>query len=480
MSKLYINGRWSASETGREFNSYNPANGSLLDSVADGNREDTANAIHAAEEAFKKWSVVPAIQRSDYLMACYDSMIKNQDLLAEMITREQGKPLKEAINEVGYAASFFRWYAEEARRIYGETLPSNAADKRIVISRQPVGVVAAITPWNFPLAMITRKIAPALAAGCTVVVKPAEQTPLNAVTLFKVLEECNLPPGVINLITTSQPRDVGEELLHNPAVKKITFTGSTDVGKYLTKEASNQMKRVSMELGGHAPFIVFDDADIEDAVNGVIASKFRNAGQTCVCANRIYVQESIMDEFISLFAEKVNAFSVGEGFKSEVDIGPLIDKDAIQKSKNHIEDALNKGAKLITGGKQINGEGNFFEPTILLDVAEDMYICQEETFGPVAPILTFKTENEVIERANNVPYGLAAYFYTNDYSRSIRVSEKLEYGIIGLNDAIPAVAQAPFGGMKESGVGREGGKEGLLDFLETKYISMKFKNECEQ
>jgi len=472
---LYINGQWVEPVKKKYFASVNPATGDVLGEAADGAQEDARLAIEAAAAAFPAWSQMTALERADLMMDCYHRIIEESEQLAEILTLEQGKPLQEAKNELIYANSFFRWFAEEARRIYGDTIPSNHKDKRLLVLRQPVGVVAAISTWNFPQAMVTRKIAPALAAGCTIVVKPAKNTPLNAVALFKIFEKVGFPPGVVNLITTSASREVGEEFLTNPAVRKITFTGSTEVGKYLIRRSADQVKRVSMELGGHAPFIVFADANLEEAVDGVIASKFRNAGQTCICANRVYVERSVIKKFEEMFVEKVKQFKVGNGLDATTTVGPLIDEAALEKSKEHVSDAVSKGARLLIGGNRIDRPGYFFEPTVLTDVKENMLICNEETFGPVAPIMPFDTEEEVIQRANNVPYGLASYFYTNDLSRAFRVAEKLEYGIVGLNDPLPSVAQGPFGGVKESGLGREGGKEGIQDFLETKYISMKLQ-----
>ncbi|MCR8634199.1 NAD-dependent succinate-semialdehyde dehydrogenase [Paenibacillus radicis (ex Xue et al. 2023)] len=474
---LYINGKWEEPSRGAYFPSYNPATGEQVGEAADGSREDVQRAVEAASKAFPAWSQMTALERADLMMDCYHRINAEFEELAEILTVEQGKPLQEARNELVYANSFFRWFAEEARRIYGDTVPANSKDKRLLVIRQPVGVVAAISTWNFPQAMVTRKIAPALAAGCTIVVKPAKHTPLNAVALFKIFEKVGFPPGVLNLITTSTSSEVGDEFLTNPAIRKITFTGSTEVGKYLIKRSADQVKKVSMELGGHAPFIVFADADLEDAVNGVIGSKFRNAGQTCICANRVYVERSVKEPFEALLVEKVNQLKLGDGLDPGTTIGPLIDEGAVEKSKEHVDDAVSQGAKVLTGGKRAERQGQFFEPTILSDVNENMLICKEETFGPVAPLMVFDSEEEVIARANNVPYGLASYFYTKDLSRAFRVAEKLQYGIVGLNDPFPSVAQAPFGGVKESGIGREGGKEGIDDFLETKYISMKIYSE---
>lgn len=471
--QLYINGNWVSAASGKTFETINPANGQVIARIADGGRDDTATAINAANQAFQQWSTTTSIERADILWNVYNHMNENLNFLAEVLTVEQGKPLIEARNELIYAASFFRWYAEEARRIYGQTIPGPTRDKRLVVLKQPVGVVAAITPWNFPQGMIARKIAPALAAGCTVVVKPAKQTPLNAIELFKVLDKAGFPNGVINLITTSTSAEVGKEIMERFEVRKVTFTGSTEVGKLLIRDSAATVKKVSMELGGHAPFIIFADADLDEAVDGLIANKYRNAGQTCVCANRIYVEKSIEQQFIKKFVDKVKGFHVGDGMDATTVIGPLIDQAAIEKCNEHIRDAVTKGAEIVIGGKAVNRDGTFFEPTILSNVTDHMKISYEETFGPIAPIMTFESEDEVIRRANNVPFGLASYFYTSDINRSIRVSERLEYGIVGINDALPAVAQAPFGGVKESGLGREGGREGIEDFLDIKYISIK-------
>ncbi len=470
---IYQDGKWVEAVSGERKIVLNPATGEAVGSIPIGRRADAAACITAAAKAFKTWSKTTAMERSSLLYAAYQKMVERADQIARILTLEQGKPLFESKGEVMFAAEFLRWYSEEAKRNYGETIPASSANKRIVVIRQPVGVVAAITPWNFPASMVTRKIAPALAAGCTVVLKPADYTPLTAVALFEIFDEVGFPPGVVNLIT-GRGREIGAEFIDNPQVHKITFTGSTEVGKQLIRASADQVKRVSMELGGHAPFIVFEDADIDRAVEACIISKFRNAGQTCICANRIYVQDSIMDVFAKKLTARVQAMKIGNGMEEGVDIGPLIDIDAMDKVNRQVEDALAKGASLLTGGKSCSVEsltGAYYEPTILTNVDESMKITSEETFGPVAPLYSFHTEEEAIEKANSGEYGLAAYAFTNDLGRSIRVSEALEYGIVGINDALPSVAQAPFGGWKESGIGREGGHYGMEAFLEVKYIS---------
>jgi succinate-semialdehyde dehydrogenase/glutarate-semialdehyde dehydrogenase len=394
-----------------------------------------------------------------------------------MISLEIGKPIQETRGEVVIAAEYVSWNAEEAKRVYGETIPASVKQKRLLSIRQPVGPVAAITPWNFPLSMVTRKIAPALAAGCTIVLKPASQTPGSAVQFFQIAEEAGLPKGVANLVMGSSGK-IGNHFLSNPLIRKITFTGSTEVGKQLLKGATDQVKRVSMELGGHAPFIVFEDADLEKAAEGAIVSKFRNAGQTCICANRIYVQESVVEEFTQIYKQKVEAMVIGNGLDDNTELGPIVDKKGLEKAQQHIHDAVSKGAVLVSGGELLTDghleNGNFLSPAILANVNEEMAIACEETFGPVAPIFTFQTEEEVLAKANNTQYGLASYFYTNDLGRVIRVYEGLEYGIVGVNDPVPTTVQGPFGGVKESGMGREGGPNGLDDFLETKFVSIGF------
>lgn len=469
---LYVNGEWVMSVAGGEFEIYNPSTRKLVAKVPKAGAEEAKLAIEGAHEAFQTWSKLTAEKRAGYMLRLRDLMLEHTEELATIMSMEMGKAFKEAKGEVGYAASFLTWYAEEGRRIYGETIPASAENKRLFVIKQPVGVVAAITPWNFPIAMMTRKLGPALAAGCTGVVKPASQTPLTALAFAKLAEMAEIPKGVINIVAGST-RAISDEIFNNPIVQKISFTGSTDVGKNLVKQSAYQLKKLSLELGGHAPFIVFEDADLEKAVEGVVASKFRNAGQTCVCANRIYVHKNIKDEFAKLFVEKVNALKVGDSLDKSVDIGPLVNEEGLQKVKEHVADAVEKGAKVLHGGKEKSDEdGYFYEPTILDDVTEDMKIMKEETFGPVAPITIFEQDEEAINAANDTEYGLASYIYTKDITKAVEVSEALNFGIVGLNDAMPGVAQAPFGGMKESGYGREGGHQGIRDYLEEKYISL--------
>ncbi|MFC4769309.1 NAD-dependent succinate-semialdehyde dehydrogenase [Effusibacillus consociatus] len=477
-NRLYINGKWREAAGSRQFPVTNPATGEFITAVADASAADAREAVEAAWQAFETWSKETARKRSELLYKWYRLIVEHAGELASLMTTEQGKPVNEAKGEVLYGADFVLWYAEEAKRIYGDLIPASAQTKRLQVLQQPVGPVLAITPWNFPAAMITRKIAPALAAGCTVVIKPSEETPLTAIRLVELAEQAGFPPGVINLLTVQNPREVSEVLLTSPLIRKITFTGSTEVGKFLMRQAANGVKRVSLELGGHAPFIVFADADIEKAVDGAIASKFRNAGQTCVCANRIYVEETILAAFTEKFRAKVEQLKVGQGHQEDVEIGPLINQEAVEKVERHVRDALEKGAQLVCGGQRLTGagyeNGQFFQPTILAGVTNDMLISQEETFGPVAPIYAFRTEEEVLDLANHPNYGLAAYVYTSNLGRTIRMTENLEFGIVGVNDPLPAVAQAPFGGYKESGLGREGGKYGLEEFLETKFVSIQF------
>lgn len=471
---LFIDGQFTPAPGGKTFPVTNPATGEHLQDVADGSAEDAKRAIEAAHRAFPGWAGLTADQRAQALDAVYRLIKQEADRLAALLTSEQGKPLAEARAEVQIGAEYVRWYAEEARRVYGEMIPASSPTNRIWVMRQPLGVVAAITPWNFPSSMITRKVAPALAAGCTIVLKPAEQTPLSALALAELFQQAGLPPGVINVVTTSDPAPVGEEFLTNPLVRKISFTGSTAVGKWLAERAAKQMKRVGLELGGHAPFIVFDDADLDAAVKGAIGSKFRNAGQTCVCANRIYVQESVAEEFSRRMAEAVKALKVGPGSDPSSQLGPLIDADACAKVEAQVADATAKGATVLAGGQRLTGPGYdggyFYAPTLLANVTDEMLIVHEETFGPVAPIMTFRTEQEAIRLANDTPYGLAAYVFSRDLGRVVRVSEGLEYGMVGVNEVGIALPQAPFGGIKESGVGREGGHHGLDGFLEYKYV----------
>ncbi|HXY32055.1 MAG TPA: NAD-dependent succinate-semialdehyde dehydrogenase [Gemmatimonadaceae bacterium] len=470
--KLWIGGRWL--DAAKTFEVRNPANGEVLAEVADATSADARRAVDAAEGAAANWASTPAPERAKLLRRAEALMLERADDLARTLTLEGGKPLAEARGEIGYAASFLGWFAGEAERVYGRVIPASTGTKRLLALRQPVGIVAAITPWNFPAAMVTRKIAPALAAGCTVVLKPAEQTPLTALRLASVFHDAGFPPGVFNVIPTSDPKGVGAELLSDPRVRKITFTGSTEVGKYLAREASASVKRVSLELGGHAPFIVFEDADLAAAARGAVASKFRNAGQTCVCANRFFVHSSVVVRFLAELLPLVTALKVGDGLKEGVHVGPLIDQAGLDKVERHVRQATASGARVLAGGAKPPGSGHgyFYTPTVLADVSDEMQVMREETFGPVAPVAAFETEDEVVRRANHGPFGLAAYLYTRDLSRAWRVAERLEYGIVGVNDPIPSTAQAPFGGFKESGLGREGGSEGMDAFLETKYVSM--------
>ncbi|QED48979.1 NAD-dependent succinate-semialdehyde dehydrogenase [Cytobacillus dafuensis] len=469
---LYINGEWVESESNRSFPVYNPANGEVIGEVADGNRKDTKEAINAAAQSFKTWSKLTAYERSSYLYKAYQIMMERKEELARLMTIEQGKPLKAARNEVQYGADFLLWYAEEAKRVYGEIIPAPRRDQRFLAIRQPVGVVGAITPWNYPVSMITRKLAPALAAGCTVVLKPAEETPLCAKEVFKVFADAGIPNGVINLVSSTNPEEIGEELLSNKSVKKITFTGSTNIGKLLAEKAARYVKRISMELGGHAPFIVYDDADPVHAAKGVSLVKFLNTGQACISPNRIFVHRSIAEEFTNTLIERVHKLRAGNGLEEGVSIGPLVNEAAIEKVDNQVKDAIERGASLKIGGNRMieSGldKGNYYAPTILSGINKEMKIFSEETFGPVAPIIIFDSDEEVMQMANDTNYGLAAYVYTNNLSRAMRAFEELNFGIIGINDINPTSAAAPFGGMNESGLGREGGREGIEEYLETK------------
>ncbi len=433
---------------------------------------ETNAAIEAAHRAFPAWSKLLAKERAKIIRRWYELIIEHADELALLLTKEQGKPLAEAKGEIIYGAAFVELFAEEAKRVYGETIPTHKHDARVVIMKQPIGVVAAITPWNFPSAMITRKVSPALAAGCTVVVKPAEDTPLSALALAELAQRAGVPKGVLNVVTAKDPVPVGRALTENPLVRMVTFTGSTEVGKILMEQAARTVKRVGMELGGNAPFIVFDDADLDRAVAGAIASKFRNAGQTCVCANRFLVQEGVYDAFTEKLTAAVKKLKVGAGTESGVTVGPLINKDAVRKVEEHVADAIAHGASVVAGGKPSKLGGNFYEPTVLTGVTPQMKVAREETFGPVAPLVRFKTEEEAVRMANDTPFGLAAYFFTRDLGRCWRVAEALEYGIVGVNEGITSTEIAPFGGMKESGIGREGSHHGIEEFLETKYTLM--------
>ena len=449
----------------------NPANSERLGSLPNCGADETILAITAANEAQKIWAKTDAKERSSVLKNLHHLMLENQMDLATIITLEGGKPISESLGEIAYAASFFEWFSEEAKRVYGDLIPGHQYDRRTLVIKQPIGVVGCITPWNFPSAMLARKIAPAIAVGCSVVAKPAPETPFSATAMAYLSELAGFPKGVFNVITGDAEK-IGSAMTSHKDVKKITFTGSTAVGKHLLKASADSVKKVSLELGGHAPFIVFGDANLEAAVEGAVVAKYRNSGQTCVCANRIYVQSSIYDDFSQRFTEKASELVVGNGLDESTQQGPLISENAIEKVSNHIEDAKNSGAIITTGGNPHSLGGLFFEPSVLTGVSDEMLISKEETFGPVAPIFSFDTEQEVIERANNTPYGLAAYFYTTDLAKSWRVSEQLDYGMVGLNTGIISTEMAPFGGVKESGIGREGSKYGVDDYLEIKYVSL--------
>jgi succinate-semialdehyde dehydrogenase/glutarate-semialdehyde dehydrogenase len=471
-SKMYINGEWVHANDGSSFDVLNPANGDKIGTVANGGPSDAQKAIDSAWHALGRWASLTAYQRSEYLYRAYSLMMENREHLAQVMTEEQGKPLKASRGEIQYGADFLLWYAEEAKRVYGETIPAPRSDQRFIVLRQPVGVVAAITPWNYPMSMITRKVAPALAAGCTVVLKPAEATPLCAVEIFKIFEKAEIPAGVVNLVSALDPAPIGETFVTNPLVRKITFTGSTEVGKILARNAAEQVKHASLELGGHAPFIVFDDADPVYAAKGAVLVKFLNTGQACISPNRIFVHHSIVDPFIKEFKNRVSVMRAGSGFEKSVSIGPLVNLAALEKVETQVTDALDKGASLVCGGRRLMdnnlNKGYFYTPTVLNDVTPEMLIYRQETFGPVAPIITFDTQEQVLEMANDTHYGLAAYVYTRNLSRAMRMFEALNFGIIGINDINPTAASAPFGGMKESGLGREGGRDGIAEYLETK------------
>ena len=466
--KAFIAGEWRDAET--RFAVTDPASGEVLAEVPDLGADATRDAVAAAEAAWPAWRKRTAKERANLLRGWYDAIMDHQEALARLMTREQGKPLAESRGEVAYGASFVEFYAEEAKRVAGETLPSHGVDKRILVFREPIGVVAAITPWNFPLAMITRKCAPALAAGCPVVIKPAEATPLTALALARLAELVGFPAGVINVVTASRPAEVGEVLTSDPRVRKISFTGSTPVGKKLLAQCAGTVKKASMELGGNAPFIVFDDADLDAAVEGAIASKYRNSGQTCVCTNRLLVQEGVYDAFVEKLAARVAELRVGSGLEEGVAQGPLINAAAVEKVEAHIADALAKGGRLVTGGKPHALGGTFFEPTVIADVSEEMRVAREETFGPLAPVFRFATEEQAIAMANATEFGLAAYFYARDYRRIWHVMEGLEYGMVAVNEGILSTELAPFGGVKESGLGREGSHHGLDEYTELKYV----------
>jgi succinate-semialdehyde dehydrogenase/glutarate-semialdehyde dehydrogenase len=467
--QCYVDGAWIDADTGGKADVTNPATGEVIGTVPNLGAAETRRAIEAAATAFPAWAARTAKERAAVLRRWQDLMLANADDLAVLMTAEQGKPLAEARGEVAYAASFIEWFAEEGKRVYGDVIPGHQPDKRLVVLRQPVGVVAAITPWNFPAAMITRKAAPALAAGCTFVCKPAMQTPYSALAMAELAERAGVPKGVFSVVTG--PASVlGGEMTSNPIVRKLTFTGSTEIGKKLMQQCAGTLKKVSLELGGNAPFIVFDDADLDAAVLGAIASKYRNTGQTCVCANRLLVQEGVYDAFVAKLADAVRKLRVGDGLQGPTEQGPLIDAKAVAKVEEHIADALAKGGKVALGGKRHALGGTFFEPTILTHVRPDMLVAREETFGPVAPIFSFKDEQQAIRMANDTEFGLASYFYTRDLSRMWRVCEGLEYGIVGVNTGLISTEVAPFGGVKESGTGREGSKYGILDYTELKYV----------
>mgnify|MGYP001819895099 CR=1 FL=1 len=468
----FVDGKWVAADHGARFAVTNPSSGDLLVQVSDLGAVEAGRAIAAADAALPAWRAKTAKERASVLRRWFDLVIQHQEDLARLMTAEQGKPLAEARGEVTYGASFIEWFAEEAKRVYGDVIPAAAKDRRYLVIRQPVGVVAAITPWNFPIAMITRKCAPALAAGCTVLVKPSELTPLCALALAELATRAGFPAGVFNVLTTTDASGVGRTLTASPTVRKLSFTGSTAVGKLLIRDCAETVKKVSMELGGNAPFIVFDDADLDAAVAGAMASKYRNAGQTCVCANRILVQDGIYDAFADKLAAAVADLQVGDGMQEGTNQGPLINQAAVEKVEQHIEDALSKGARVMCGGHRHVRGGTFFEPTILADVTPTMRVASEETFGPVAPLFRFSTEEEAIGMANDTEYGLAAYFYSRDIGRVWRVAEALEYGMVGINEGIISTELAPFGGVKESGLGREGSRYGIDEFTEMKYLCM--------
>jgi succinate-semialdehyde dehydrogenase/glutarate-semialdehyde dehydrogenase len=473
---IFSGGIWSAAASGEFFDVRDPATGEVIARVADGGWQDAQAAIAAAERAFPAWSGETAYRRSEILYRAWEILNDRAEQLARILTSEQGKPLKAARNEVKYAADFLIWFAEEAKRNYGRTIPAPRGDQRFIVQHQPIGVVGAITPWNYPISMITRKVAPAIAAGCTIVLKPAEDTPLCAIEVFRILEEAGLPAGVANLVTARQGKPIGDEFLENPAVGKITFTGSTAVGKMLARGVADQMKRVSLELGGHAPFLVFADADPARAATGASLVKFLNTGQACISPNRIFVHKSIREPFVDALTTRVAKMKAGIGFDDSVTIGPLINDAAMAKMEAQVADAVAKGATVVTGGERLRGPGLdgglFFAPTVLAGITPDMRIYREETFGPIAAILEFEDEQEAVAMANDTRYGLASYIYTQNLSRALRVAEALKFGMVGINDINPTAAAAPFGGVKESGLGREGAQEGLMEYLDTKLVGI--------
>ncbi|SOC27067.1 NAD-dependent succinate-semialdehyde dehydrogenase [Stappia indica] len=469
-TQAYVNGHWI--DGAKTFPVYNPATGELVANVTDLGPSDVAGAVDAAHAAQPAWAAKTGKERAAVLRRWFDLMVENADDLATILTAEMGKPLAEARGEILYGASFIEWFAEEAKRIYGETIPGHQADKRIVVIRQPVGVVGSITPWNFPNAMIARKVAPALAVGCSFVARPAELTPLSAIAMAVLAERAGVPAGIFNVLPSSDSAGVGQELCANPKVAKITFTGSTRVGRILMKQCADTIKKMSLELGGNAPFIVFDDADLDAAVEGALIAKYRNGGQTCVCANRIYVQSGIYDAFAAKLAEKVRGMKIGNGFEEGVTVGPLISEAALKKVEEHVSDALAKGARVLEGGKRAELGGTFYRPTVLADVTTDMKVAREETFGPVAPLFRFEDEAEAVAMANDTEFGLASYFYSKDLARVWRVAEALESGMVGINTGLISTEVAPFGGIKQSGLGREGSRHGVEDYLELKYLCM--------
>ncbi|WP_375254681.1 NAD-dependent succinate-semialdehyde dehydrogenase [Yoonia sp.] len=466
----FVAGAWVQARSGATIDVTNPARGDVIAQVPDLSRDEVADAIAAAEKAQKPWAARTAKERANVLRKWFDLTMANQEDLAIIMTAEQGKPLAESRGEIGYGASFIEWFAEEAKRIYGETIPAHMSDKRITVIKQPIGVAAGITPWNFPNAMIARKVAPALAAGCAFVIKPSELTPLSALAMAKLAQEAGVPDGLLSVVTSSNAPEVGKEFCENQAVRKLTFTGSTQVGRILLRQAADQVMKCSMELGGNAPFIVFDDADLDEAVIGAIACKFRNNGQTCVCANRIYVQKGVYDAFAAKLKVAVENLHVGDGFSEGTTLGPLIAPAAVTKVQEHLDDAVAKGGEILTGGKPHAFGGQFFEPTIVTNAKKGMLVSTDETFGPFAPLFMFEDENDVIAQANDTIFGLASYFYAKDLSRVTKVAEALEYGIVGVNTGIISTEVAPFGGVKQSGLGREGSHHGIEDYLEMKYI----------
>jgi succinate-semialdehyde dehydrogenase/glutarate-semialdehyde dehydrogenase len=469
--QCYIDGKWVDADSRATISVNNPADNSILGTVPKMGAKETRRAIEAADRALPAWRAKTAKERANILRKWFNLMMENQEDLAQLMTAEQGKPLTESRGEIAYSGSFIEWFAEEGKRVYGDTIPPHGADKRIVVLKQPIGVCVAITPWNFPSAMLTRKAGPALAAGCTMVLKPASQTPYSALALCELAERAGVPKGVLSCVTGGAT-EIGAEMTSNPTVRKLSFTGSTEIGKVLMAQCAGTVKKLSLELGGNAPFIVFDDADIDMAVKGAMASKYRNAGQTCVCANRILVQDGVYDAFARKLADSVSSMKVGPGTETGTVIGPLIDMKAVEKVEDHIADAVKKGAKVVVGGKRHKLGGSFFEPTVLTEVNTQMKVTREETFGPVAPLFRFSTDQQAIEMANDTVFGLAAYFYSRDIGRVWRAAEALEYGIVGINEGIISTEVAPFGGVKESGIGREGSKYGIEEYLEVKYLCM--------